>query len=67
MNATKKFTEPNKFPRITVSTDVLQQMLGCGRASAVNIGDQAGARMQIGRRVLWNVEKVKAYIDDLSE
>ncbi len=42
-------------------------MLSCGRVSAVEIGTAAGARIQVGRRVLWNVKKVQQYLDAISE
>lgn len=51
----------------TVDTVGLQAMLSCGRKSAVDIGIAAGARIQIGRRVLWNVKKVQQYLDAISE
>lgn len=63
MNATKKFTLPPDRQSITVTTEELQAMLSCGRKTAVDIGELAEARVQIGKRVLWNVEKVKAYIN----
>jgi hypothetical protein len=66
MNATKKLTLPPNRQRITVTTEELQALLSCGRKSAVDIGELAEARVQIGKRVFWNVEKVKAYIDLIS-
>ncbi len=65
MNATRK-TELNN-QRKTVDTFELQSMLGCGRKGAVDIGTAAGARVQIGRRVFWNVKKVQQYLDAISE
>ena len=49
-----------------LDTSGLQEITQSGRKTAVEIGIQAGARIQIGRRVLWNVEKVKRYIDAIS-
>lgn len=65
MNATRK-SELNS-QRKTVDTFELQSMLGCGRKGAVDIGTAAGARVQIGRRVFWNVKKVQRYLDAISE
>lgn len=48
--------------RLSVSTEELQLMLGCGRKTAVYIGTEAGARLDVGKRVLWVVEKVQKYI-----
>lgn len=65
MNATRKSELNNQ--RKTVDTFELQSMLGCGRKGAVDIGTAAGARVQIGRRVFWNVKKVQQYLDAISE
>lgn len=62
MRTTRKFENPALIqPKIAVTTEELQYLLSCGRDSAVQIGESAEARIQIGRRVLWNVEKVKEY------
>ena len=66
MRATKKFDDQQGFEKLTITTDRLQAMLGCGRKSAVQIGDLAGARIQLGKRVLWNVNKVKDYVNRVS-
>lgn len=64
MNATNKTDVSRK---IAIDTEELKQMCTCGRATAVEIGTKAGARIQIGRRVLWNVEKIQLYLNYLSE
>ena len=66
MRATTQFPEATKRERIAVNTKELQAMLGCGRKTAVDIGEQAGAKIQIGRRVLWNPIIVKEYIAQIS-
>jgi len=66
MNATKKTDQISNYQKITVTTDELQELLSCGRKSAVDIGELAEARVQIGKRVLWNVEKIKIYINLIS-
>lgn len=66
MIATKKSNIPTD-KKIAVTTEELQTMLSCGRSSAVQIGQMAEARIQVGKRVFWNVEKVKTYIDLISE
>lgn len=66
MQATKKFDHLEPHEKIAVNTAELQALLGCGRYSAVQIGEAAQARIQIGKRVFWNVEKVKTYIDLIS-
>lgn len=50
-----------------VDTKTLQGILCCGHDTAVKIGTTARARIQIGRRVLWNVRKVQSYLDSISE
>lgn len=65
MNATR--ARGNRDPKILVDTMGLQEMLSSGRASAVLIGTEAGARVQTGRRVFWNVKKVQQYLDTISE
>lgn len=53
--------------QITVDIEKLSAMLSCGRATARKIGEQAEARICIGRRVLYSVDKIKQYLCDLSE
>ncbi len=64
MNKTLKREDNHK---ITVDIERLAAMLSCGRATARKIGEQAEARICIGRRVLYSVDKVKQYLCDLSE
>ncbi len=45
----------------------LSARLSCGRATARKIGEQAGAKIVIGRRVLYSIEKVKKYLLYLEE
>ena len=53
--------------KVAVDTNELRGLLSCGRATAVKIGAEAGARMQFGHRVLWNTEKIRAYLNSISE
>ena len=53
--------------QITVNVEKLAGMLSCGRATARKIGEQAGARITIGRRVLYSVDAVKKYLETLQE
>lgn len=52
---------------LLVDTRTLQRITGCGRDAATTIGNNAGARVRVGKRLLWNVEKIKAYISRISE
>ena len=65
MRATK--AKGNTEKQMLVDTNGLQEMLCAGRPAAVKIGTDAGARVQSGRRVFWNVRKVQQYIDAISE
>ena len=51
---------------LAVDTMTLAQMLSCGRATAVKVGTAAGARIEIGRRVLWSVAKVNAHLAEIA-
>ena len=66
MRATKQFNNVDTQSKITINTDELQAMLSCGRDSAIQIGEAAEARIQIGKRIFWNVEKIKSYINSIS-
>ena len=65
MNATKRTR--NVAEKKLVDTAALQEMLSCGRKTAVEIGMAAGARVSIGRRVLWHVGKIQKHLDAISE
>lgn len=62
MRATTQFNMDTQ-QKIAVTTEELQAMLSCGRYSAMQIGEAAEARIQIGKRLFWNVEKVRNYIN----
>ena len=63
MNAQKR----NEPAKLTIDTKELKEILGCGRESAVRIGRAAGAEIHIGRRVPWNLPKIRKYLDSVSE
>lgn len=64
MNKTKDGIEQQP---IAVDIEKLSAMLSCGRASAKKIGEQAEARIYIGRRILYSIQKIQAYINSLAE
>lgn len=66
MRATNQSNTIPPDQKIAITTNELQAMLSCGRYSAVQIGDAAEARIQIGKRILWNVEKIKKYVGYIS-
>lgn len=53
--------------KLLVNTKELQTMLSCGRHTAEWIGNDAGARVQIGRAVRWKVKKIEQYLEDKKE
>ena len=64
----RKTNENNaSFNDLTVDTAGLQKMLNSGRQTATQIGMAAGARFCVGRRVYWNVAKIRKYLDEISE
>lgn len=65
MHATKK--SEAIVNKKMVDTAELQKMLCSGRKTAVEIGTSAKAKVQVGRRVFWNVKKIQEYIDAISE
>lgn len=50
--------------QIATDANGLAQKLGCGRATAVKIGVAAGARIQVGKRVLFKIDKVEEYLNE---
>ena len=50
----------------SVNTATLVEKLDCGKATAVKIGEKAGAKIRMGKRVLWNVSKILQYLDEIS-
>lgn len=51
---------------LAVDIEKLSAMLSCGQASARKIGEDAGARVEIGRRVLYSVSKISKYLEDIA-
>ena len=64
MRATKK--SEMIMNQVAVTTENLQNILDCGRPTAVEIGTLAKARVEICRRVLGNVSKVQKYLDTIA-
>ena len=62
-----KHCEQSDAMQYTCDTPRLAQRFGCGICTARKIGEAAKARIQIGRRVLWNVSKVQEYLDSIAE
>lgn len=57
----------NSFQMLTVNTRLLMKMLNCGKPTAIKIGTAAGAKIMIGRKILWNVETIQRYLNSIAE
>lgn len=64
MRKTKTEKPDNK---VSVNAETLAEILDCGRPTAMKIGAAAGARFQIGKRVLYKVDKIEKYLDELAQ
>lgn len=53
--------------KIAVDINGLQMMLSVGKGTASDIGERAGAVVRFGKRKLYIVKKVEAYMDSLAE
>lgn len=53
--------------KISVDVGGLMDMLSTGKNTAREVGEKAGAVIRIGRRKLYNVAKVQAYIDSITD
>ncbi len=62
----RKTKERETEQLLAVDIEKLSAMLSCGQASARKIGEEAGARIVIGRRVLYSVSKVSRYLDAIA-
>jgi hypothetical protein len=66
MNTTRKSNLNYLCDQLTVDTESLQALLGCGKKTAIEIGKLAEAKITMGRRVLWNVSKISKYLDSIA-
>lgn len=66
MNATTKKYEIDLTHKLTVDTEELQQILSLGRKSSVEIGNSASAKIVVGKRIVWNLQKIQEYLYDIA-
>jgi Holliday junction resolvasome RuvABC DNA-binding subunit len=52
---------------ITCDITTLQEITGLGRQNAERIAKAAGAKIKVGRRTLYSVQKVEEYMSGLAE
>lgn len=62
----RKTKANNSTDAIMVTTEQLMEKMNCGYQTAVTIGTQAEARIYIGRRVWYNVEKIEKYLQKIA-
>lgn len=55
------------FTDLTVDTAGLQALLHAGSKTVTEIGVAAGAKIYVGRRVLWNVSKIREYLNKIAQ
>ena len=53
------------IPR-SMDNEELRTYTNLGRNTAMKLGEEIGARVQIGKRVLWDRVKIDAYFDSLT-
>lgn len=63
MRVTNRTGQPQK---LAVTLPELQTMLSCGKTAALQIAQDSGAGFNIGRRKLYSVERIQAYMDKLT-
>ena len=63
----KKTKERETDQLLSVDLEKLAAMLSCGQATAKKVGEEAGARIMRGRRVLYSVSKIQKYIEKIAE
>ena len=63
-NKTNKIVSDNS---ILMDIESLQSELSCGRYTAKQIAEAAGAKVTFGRRVLYNRKKIEKYLDTIDK
>lgn len=54
----------NSTEKISVDIKGLMKMLSVGRRTASQIGEKANAVVRVGRRKLYNLEKIQKFMDE---
>lgn len=62
-----KERKPETGGAITVGLPELMARLNTGRRTAENVAVAAGAKIKIGKRTLYHVGKIEAYLEQLAE
>ena len=62
-----KERKPETGDTIAIGLPELMARLNSGRRVAENVAAAAGAKIKIGRRTLYHVGKIEAYLDKLAD
>ena len=62
----KRTGADNTTDALMITTAQLMQKMNCGYQTAVTIGTEAQARICIGRRVWYNVQKIERYLETIA-
>lgn len=65
MRKTKKSI--HSCEKLSVDIHELASLLSCGESTARKIGMESGARIRVGRRVLYSLDKVKEYLSSQTD
>lgn len=49
-----------------MDTEELRAYTNLGRNNAMKLGEQVGAKVKIGKRVLWDRKKIDQYLNELT-
>lgn len=49
-----------------MDTDELRAYMNLGRDNAMKLGEEIGAKIKVGKRVLWDRVKINQYLDELT-
>lgn len=49
-----------------MDTEELRAYTNLGRNNAMKLGEEIGAKVKIGKRVLWDRRKIDKYLDELT-
>ena len=49
-----------------MDTEELRAYTGLGRNNAMKFGEEIGAKVKVGKRVLWDRKKIDQYLDELT-
>ena len=63
----KRRTRSDLSNKKYVDVNELREIISLGRNNCMKIGSDAGAVIRIGRRTLYNIDKILDYMDNIAE